>query len=146
MLDYTFWLIIFIAIFYVIVLGGLFSLRWGMHRRHYGWCKFFLEDIRMIVHNLLEASKPNDAIFAMKELLNAIDDYLEKRNRFWELFGQVTLSVVVVFAITVLLLTKTIDADAGLPILTAVVAFAIGKGIDSKKTHRRDGSPPTDSE
>lgn len=57
------------------------------------------------------------------------EEYLEKRNRFWELFGQVALSVVVAALLTVLLLTKTIEADAGLPILSAIVAFVVGKGV-----------------
>ena len=58
-----------------------------------------------------------------------VEEYLERRNKFWELFGQVTLSIVVVVLLTGLLLMDKIGADAGLPILSAIVAFVVGKGI-----------------
>ena len=67
-----------------------------------------------------------------KFFFEAWDDLLRRRNKFWELFGQVALSVVVTVIVAVLLLTETIRADAGLPILSAVVAFVIGKGIDGQ--------------
>ena len=70
--------------------------------------------------------------FDWKFFWAAWDDMLRRRNKFWELFGQVALSVVVTVIVAVLLLTKTIEADAGLPILSAVVAFVIGKGIDGQ--------------
>ena len=53
--------------------------------------------------------------------------YLEKRNDFWEHYGQVALAVLIVVVLAVLLLTKTISAEAGLPILSAVAGFAIAK-------------------
>lgn len=62
----------------------------------------------------------------------AVEDYLGRRNNFWELFGQVALSVVVVVFLSVLLLMDKIQADAGLPILSAVVAFVVGKGIGGR--------------
>ena len=63
------------------------------------------------------------------DLIEFMDEYLERRNKFWELFGQVTLSVVVVVLLAGLLLMDKIEADAGLPILSAIVAFVVGKGI-----------------
>ena len=70
--------------------------------------------------------------FDWKFISEAWDNVLRRRNKFWELFGQVALSVVVSVIVAVLLLTKTIEADAGLPILSAIVAFVVGKGIDGQ--------------
>ena len=41
------------------------------------------------------------------------DEARRWRNRFWETFGHLALSVVVSVIIAVLLLTRTIDLDAG---------------------------------
>lgn len=60
-------------------------------------------------------------------LSNWHQNYLEKRNDFWEHYGQVALAVLIVVVLAVLLLTKTISAEAGLPILSAVAGFAIAK-------------------
>ena len=58
-----------------------------------------------------------------------MDEYLERRNKFWELFGQVTISVVLVVLLAGLLMMNKIEAAEGLPILSAIVAFVVGKGI-----------------
>lgn len=75
------------------------------------------------------------------DLQNIVEGCLERRNKFWELFGQVALSVVVSVLLTVLLLMKSIEAAAGLPILSAIVAFVVGKGIDGPSPSRPTGSP-----
>lgn len=67
--------------------------------------------------------------------------YLEKRNDFWEHYGQVALAVLIVVVLAVLLLTKTISAEAGLPILSAVAGFAIAK-TNSTSTSNRRPEPP----
>jgi Ca2+/H+ antiporter len=67
--------------------------------------------------------------------------YLEKRNDFWEHYGQVALAVLIVVVLAVLLLTKTITAEAGLPILSAVAGFAIAK-TSSTSTSTRRPEPP----
>ena len=79
-------------------------------------------------------------MFDWKYVWDAWDDALRRRNKFWELFGQVALSVVVSVIVAVLLLTKTIEADAGLPILSAIVAFVVGKGIGGQG--RGSSGPP----
>lgn len=66
--------------------------------------------------------------------------YLEKRNDFWEHYGQVALAVLIVVILAVLLLTKTITAEAGLPILSAVAGFAIAKSNSSSTNMRRPES------
>ena len=77
---------------------------------------------------------------------DAIEKYLERRNKFWEMFGQVTLSVVVVVFLTVLLLMDKIEPDAGLPILSAIVAFVVGKGISGRDSGMNFRGPGADDE
>lgn len=55
-------------------------------------------------------------------------EYLARRNEFWLTYGQITVAILLLIVVTVLLLTKTIDPDAGLPILSGITGFAIAKG------------------
>lgn len=71
--------------------------------------------------------------------------YLEKRNDFWEHYGQVALAVLIVVVLAVLLLAKAISAEAGLPILSAVAGFAIAKTSGSTSSVRRP-EPPNPNE
>jgi ABC-type glycerol-3-phosphate transport system permease component len=72
-------------------------------------------------------------------LSNLYQSYLEKRNDFWEHYGQVALAVLIVVVLAVLLLTKAISAEAGLPILSAVAGFAIAKTSSTSTNARRPG-------
>ena len=74
-------------------------------------------------------------------LSNWYQQYLEKRNDFWEHYGQVALAVLIVVVLAVLLLSKTISAEAGLPILSAVAGFAIAKTSSTSSSVRR-AEPP----
>ena len=68
-------------------------------------------------------------------------NYLQKRNDFWEHYGQVALAVLIVIVLAVLLLTKVISAEAGLPILSAVAGFAIAKSSAGGGTTTRREPP-----
>ena len=57
----------------------------------------------------------------------AFEQYLEKRNDFWEYYGQVAIAVLITVVLTDLLLMGAISGEAGLPLLSAVVSFAIAK-------------------
>ena len=72
--------------------------------------------------------------------------YLEKRNDFWEHYGQVALAVLIVIVLAVLLLAKAISAEAGLPILSAVAGFAIAKSSGSPSSVRRAEPPPNEGQ
>ena len=61
-------------------------------------------------------------------------EYLHRRNEFWTAYGQVLLAVLIVVVLTVLLITPTITAEAGLPILSGISGFAIAKGISATKS------------
>jgi ABC-type glycerol-3-phosphate transport system permease component len=78
-------------------------------------------------------------------LSNWYQTYLEKRNDFWEHYGQVALAVLIVVVLAVLLLSKVISAEAGLPILSAVAGFAIAKTSGSSMSNRRP-EPPNPNE
>ena len=60
-------------------------------------------------------------------LNNWQNDHTEKRNDFWTTYGQIVICVFIVCIIALLLLTKVISAEAGLPILSAISGFAIAK-------------------
>lgn len=63
----------------------------------------------------------------MNLINNLISDHTEKRNDFWTTYGQILICVFIVCIISLLLLTKVISAEAGLPILSAISGFAIAK-------------------
>ena len=143
--DATFWIVVIIVGFSLVTLAGIFVFGlfiYGSPWRNHSLAHIF-EPIAMLLHSFLH-TRPVDrtALEVTKEISNSIETYLDRRNKFWESFGQIALAVVFVLIVAILLLTKTIDADAGLPILTAVVAFVIGKGIDAKGTGRNDVLPP----
>ena len=60
-------------------------------------------------------------------------DYRERRNELWTAFGQIMLSLFIVTVLTVLLLAKIIEPDAGLPILSGISGFAIAKTVSASK-------------
>lgn len=74
--------------------------------------------------------------------VDALTESLQRRNEFWMTYGQIVVSVLIIVILTVLLLTKAISAEAGLPLLSAVSGFAIAKGVNSN----RSSSPSPDRE
>lgn len=82
-------------------------------------------ELYAILHKYI--SDPKNNMPLMDNLSNWYQSHLEKRNDFWEHYGQVSLAVLIVIILAVLLLTKVITAEAGLPILSAVAGFAIAK-------------------
>lgn len=74
-------------------------------------------------------------------LVDLTTDYRERKNEFWTLYGQVILAVLIVVLLSVLLLTKTTSAEAGLPILSAISGFAIAKGVNVTKSRQGDDHP-----
>jgi Fe2+ transport system protein B len=64
---------------------------------------------------------------------------MEKRNEFWLYYGQIIIALVIAIILAVLLLTKVIDASAGLPLLSAMGGFTIAKSTDSRDRRNKDG-------
>lgn len=90
--------------------------------------------IERILHDWMHNRPPDPGLIS-----NALDEYLSRRNEFWTLYGQFILSVFVIVCVTILLLTRVISAEAGLPILSGISGFAIGKGLTAGRntTYRR---------
>lgn len=74
----------------------------------------------------------------IKGPLNPSDDFFreifERNNEFWTTYGQIALAVFIVAVLAVLLLTKTISSEAGLPIFSAISGFAIAKGASVSRS------------
>lgn len=75
---------------------------------------------------------PDDNI--PRHLAESYAEFLQRRNEFWTAYGQVLLAVLIVTILAILILTKAISAEAGLPILSGVSGFAIAKSASSSRT------------
>jgi hypothetical protein len=58
---------------------------------------------------------------------------LERRNELWQQFGQIAIAALVAIILAVLLLTKTVDAVAGLPLLSVIGGFSLAKTAGTKE-------------
>jgi len=132
------WLSLFTFLFGILGMVAVFifglrvvsewPIRHGAHLEHL---------LERLLHMPPSARTREAAQLAMESLT----DYRERRNEFWTTYGQVILSVFIVTILAVLLLTKTIDPDAGLPILSGVAGFAIAKTVSTGKTRTGVGPP-----
>lgn len=68
----------------------------------------------------------------LPSFFDTLGEFLERRNEFWTSYSQSLISVFLIAVIAILLLTKTISAEAGLPILSGVTGFAIAKSATSR--------------
>ena len=78
----------------------------------------------------------------IRGLIEFSSDSRARRNEFWIAYGQIVLSLFLVTILAILLLTKTIDPDAGLPILAAVSGFTIAKATSSGRERTNLPIPP----
>jgi uncharacterized membrane protein len=77
---------------------------------------------------------PNRMHEIPRHVANILSDYLERRNEFWTTFGQINIAILLIIILSILLITRSISAEAGLPILSAISGFAIAKGVSVGKT------------
>jgi len=122
-----FWLVLIVAILGLVIVGAIVFFAW----------KAFSDDSRGFVNyeNYLDFLSTHKIRSNLPVYLNeAYADYLQKRNEFWSTYGQVVVAIFIVIILAILMLTKTITAEAGLPILSAVSGFAIAKGVSSSKS------------
>ena len=127
-------LLIATMVFGIIVIASVFAFGLRVyHDRFDDRCRELVEHFVTAMYPGAALRTPNDDnVIDLKPFWEMWDDILRRRNKFWELFGQVALSIAVSVILAVLLLTKSITAKAGLPILSAIVAFVIGKGIEGQ--------------
>ena len=88
-----------------------------------------------LYHQLLQLyEKQNFRSNIPQHLVNANAEYLQRGNEFWTTYVQVLVAALIIIVLAILMLTKTISPDAGLPILSAVSGFAIAKSVSSGRT------------
>lgn len=73
-----------------------------------------------------------------RSLAESNKDYLQRRNEFWSTYVQVVAAVFIVIVLALLLISKTISAEAGLPILSAVAGFVISKSVTGNSSTGSD--------
>lgn len=120
-----FWVIIVVSVIGLLILACFVYFGFLLHRIR-RFPDGLLEDI---LHHWLRNRPPDPSLIS-----NALEEYLSRRNEFWTLYGQFILSAFVIVCITILLLTRVISAEAGLPILSGVGGFAIGKGVSAGRS------------
>ncbi len=131
--DGAFWLSIFVGVFGVTVIAGVIWFGREIFSRSLG---NVFEELRMAIRDYLHFSLGHNQNHSneLKAIVESFADHRERRNEFFTLYGQVVLAIFIVVVLAILLITKTISAEAGLPILSAVSGFAIAKGVNSSKS------------
>lgn len=128
--DGAFWLSIMLGIFGIIIVGGVIWFGREIFTRSL-W--EYLRHMEHLLHELILKSPNHNTANELKAIVDSYADHRERRNEFWTVYGQIVLAISIVVILAILLITKTISAEAGLPILSAVSGFAIAKGTNSGK-------------
>ena len=131
------WLRILVGIIGLLAIGafiyfGIYLSRYSVGRRFPGpdfW--------DFVFHELNKSPRHYDNL--PRYVSDSYAEFLQRRNEFWTTYGQVIITVLIIIVLSILLLTKTISAEAGLPILSGTSGFAIAKGV---ATGRAVSSPP----
>lgn len=129
----TFWLAVFVMVFAAAIIAGVvwFGLRVFYERWSYPH-PFF----EHLIERWLHGPKPARLDASIQVVADLASNYRERRNEYWTTYGQIVLSIFIVAVLTVLLLTKTISAEAGLPILSGISGFAIAKTVNASTASR----------
>lgn len=67
-------------------------------------------------------------------LSNVDAEQLQRRNEFWTTYVQTIVAVVIIVVIAALIISKSITAEAGLPIISGVSGFVIAKTVNNKNS------------
>lgn len=67
----------------------------------------------------------------LNSIVNDLSSFRSRRNEYWTTFSQLVVAIMVVATVAILILTKTVSAEAGLPLLSAISGFAIARGVGS---------------
>jgi len=120
--------LILVGIISLLVLGCIVYVGYYLNR----WQRWPSPHFEHLLEMWLHGGGPNKIDSAV--VMGLIDEWHSRRSEFWTSYGQLMLSAFVIVCITILLLTRTISAEAGLPILAGVGGFAIGKGSSGRTT------------
>ncbi len=123
-----FWLSVLVMLFGASIIGGVVWFGLRVFYERLGYPHPFVEHL---MERWMHAPRPPRVEVAAQVVADSVSDYRERRNEYWTTYGQIILSIFIVALLTVLLLTKTINADAGLPILSGISGFAIAKTVNA---------------
>jgi hypothetical protein len=118
--------LVLVGIISLLVLGSLVYVGFYLHRSQRWPSPHFEHLLELWMHGGGPSKIDTAAVVGL------VEEWHSRRNEFWTSYGQFMLSGFVIVCITILLLTKTITAEAGLPILAGIGGFAIGKGTSSR--------------
>ncbi|EPY4326553.1 hypothetical protein ACXDJA_000073 [Klebsiella variicola] len=127
--DGAFWLSIVMGGIGVAVLFGIYMFGKEMYTKII--LDLFSRIQGLIHHNTI--SNDTSSSYELKVMADLFTKHCERRNEFWTIYGQIVIAIFIALILTVLLITKTISAEAGLPILSAISGFAIAKNSGSGK-------------
>lgn len=131
--NIIFWACILVILVGLVVIAGIIWFGFALSRHHFDkrfpdhpfWHELFH-------HYLNNPNMLHDEI--PRYIYDGYTEYLQRRNEFWTAYGQVLIAVLIVIVLSILLMTKTISAEAGLPILSGISGFAIAKGVAAGKS------------
>lgn len=132
------YLSILIAVLSLLVLGG--AIWFGLQvfgQRLMDWPYPVAEKL---IDRLMHGNQSQQSQ-ALRSLVDSLGDFRERRNEFWTTYGQVVLSVFLIAVLAILLLSGTISAEAGLPILSGITGFAIAKSVSARAGQSPPGPP-----
>jgi len=124
------------ALIAILGIGGIFGvMRFGRYMIDRSLDKFFPHHHfwEHIFHCMEKGGSYRDSTLA-RQFADTYSDFLQRRNEFWTTYGQTLIAILIIVVLSILLLTKTISAEAGLPILSAISGFAIAKGVAAGRT------------
>jgi hypothetical protein len=125
--DGAFWLSVGVGLLGIVALYGVFRFGKDIYNKTC-WDSFRVKEHRLLdwlIHN-----SPNNNTNELKALVDSYSDHRERRNEFWAIYGQVVIAIFIVVILAILLITHTISAEAGLPILSAVSGFACNDPVN----------------
>ncbi len=131
--NFVFWACILVSLVGLVVIAGI--IWFGFVLSRYRFDKRFPGDPIWyeFIHRYLEKT-PHSYDDIPRYIHDSYTEYLQRRNEFWTAYGQILIAVLIVIVLSILLMTKTISAEAGLPILSGISGFAIAKGVSAGKS------------
>jgi hypothetical protein len=121
------WICLLVSLLGVLALGAIVYFGIFLSRYAVGRHLPFPEFVDWLLHNIPQPQRYVDQL--PRYLSDAYAEYLQRRNEFWTTYGQVVIATLIIVILSILLLTKTISVEAGLPILSGISGFAIAKGV-----------------
>lgn len=95
---------------------------------------FFIFLIRQkFIDNIVNKTTVGDGQQSLAEVLSEV---LAGRAHFWTTYGQYLVSTLVVALVAILILANVIRAEAGLPIISAVLGVAVGRALPQRPGRR----------